>query len=53
MNDYEIKTAHYRFTCPLTGKIIRIGDLYIERDGIAMSIEAGLPTRKLKPINLK
>jgi len=51
--NYEVKTAHYRFTCPITGKAIRKGDLYIECDGIAMSIEAGLPAKRLKPINLK
>lgn len=45
---YEIKTAHFSFTCPITGKKIRKGDNYCELDGMALSMEAGMPGRKLK-----
>jgi len=45
---YEIKIAHFAFSCPITGKKIRKGDNYCEMDGMAMSIEAGMPKRKLR-----
>jgi len=44
---YEIKTSHFSFTCPITGKKIRKGDDYCELDGMVMSLEAGMPGRKL------
>lgn len=48
--DYSIRIAHYTFTCPVTGIKIRKGDEYIERDGIALSLKAGLPERRLRPL---
>jgi len=48
--NYEIKTALYPFTCPITGRLIRKGQNYVEQDGIALSLESVLPKRNLKKI---
>lgn len=48
MKDYQIRTAHYSFTCPITGTKVRKGDSYIEVEGVAISLKAGLPERKLR-----
>lgn len=48
--NYEIKIAHYPFRCPTTGKPVKAGQDYIELEGMAISVEAGLPKRRLKPI---
>lgn len=48
--NYEIKTAHYPFRCPITGKQIKAGHNYAELEGMAVSLEAVLPKRNLKKI---
>lgn len=48
--NYEIKTALYPFTCPVTGRPVKAGHGYAELEGMAVSLEAVLPKRKLKPI---
>lgn len=48
--NYEIKIAHYPFRCPITGNPIKAGHDYAEMEGMAVSLEAVLPKRKLKPI---
>ena len=51
MNNYTIRIARYPFTCPITGTKVRKGDSYTEIEGIAISINAGLPEKN--NINLK
>jgi hypothetical protein len=51
--DYSIRIARYSFTCPITGIKIRKGDEYIETEGVAISLKAGLPERNLKLIKAR
>jgi hypothetical protein len=43
-----IRIAAYDFNCPVTGIRIRKGENYVEVEGVAMSLTAGLPTRRLR-----
>ena len=43
-----IRVAMYDFNCPVTGIRIRRGENYVEVEGVAMSLTAGLPTRRLR-----
>lgn len=51
--NYSIRVAHYPFTCPITGILVRRGDEYVEREGVALSLKAGLPARRLRPLMKK
>ncbi len=48
--NYEIKTAHYSFRCPITGNPVKSGQNYAELEVMAVSLEAVLPKRNLKKI---
>jgi len=45
----DIKTASYPFSCPLCGTRVKIGDSYVEDEGVA-TCPCVLPTRKLIPL---
>lgn len=50
MNNYNIRTAHYSFTCPITGTKVRKGDEYVETEGVAISLKAAFPERRLRKL---
>jgi hypothetical protein len=47
---YYIKIAKFCFTCPISGEIVRIGDVYMENENGSMFHISQLPARKLKPL---
>lgn len=49
--NYTIRIAHYPFTCPVTGIKIRKGDQYADMDGMALSLKAVLPERRLRKLS--
>lgn len=50
MNNYQIRIANYSFTCPITGIKVKKGDSYIEVEGVAISLKAGLSERRLRKL---
>jgi len=49
--NYTIKIAHYSFTCPVTGIKVHKGDEYADLDGMALSLKAVLPERRLRKLS--
>jgi hypothetical protein len=48
--NYTIRIAHYSFTCPITGIKVRKGDEYVETEGVAISLKAAFPERRLRKL---
>jgi predicted RNA-binding Zn-ribbon protein involved in translation (DUF1610 family) len=39
----RILVAHYRFSCPLCGRVVHKGDNYVDEEGVSLCVHCGLP----------